>query len=204
MSKWLNINSNAREISTNLKYLPVSLRPQMRKAMVRILAGLHRHLVNEKLSQGGILEPRTGNTKRAVFTRIDGPDSAPVGVVGVDTKKAPGARIHEFGGTITPKTASNLTIPLAAVLTGNKVARFTAHDVIANPHAFGYSGTFVAKHIIFGKLGGKLAEPLFLLKKSITLPAREFLKSTLDSQATWIESQFDEALSEALRPSGGA
>jgi hypothetical protein len=47
------------------------------------------------------------------------------------------------------------------------VARFSARDLISNPQAFGYVGTFVHNRIIFGKKAGDNIVPLFVLKESV-------------------------------------
>jgi len=70
------------------------------------------------------------------------------------------ARIHQEGGTIVPKKAKFLAIPLT------KAAR------ALNPRDF--ENTFVRNGIIFMNQDGK-AVALYALKKSVTIPKRPYL-----------------------------
>lgn len=70
------------------------------------------------------------------------------------------AAIHQFGGTIRPINARALTVPLPAATLGRR-----ARD---------YKNTFVAKGVIFQKQGSEIV-PLFVLKKSVKIPARPFM-----------------------------
>ncbi|HZP46270.1 MAG TPA: HK97 gp10 family phage protein [Candidatus Binataceae bacterium] len=83
------------------------------------------------------------------------------------------AEIQERGGTIHAKNVKNLTIPLDAMLTGRGIARGTARNVIDDPGSFGYERTFFRNGILFGSSDGEVT-PLFLLKPSVTLPARPY------------------------------
>lgn len=109
----------------------------------------------------------------------------------VDLNRIPGARIHELGGVIKPVKAKALTIPFPGV-------KGFARD---------FENTFIAKGIIFQRLGktktgrrrrrttqfgfkvGKFKfkgglqpiRPLFILKKSVTIPARPYLRPALEA-----------------------
>lgn len=204
----MEIQVDDRQVTARLDAAKTGVFPAITSALAKIGGSLHRAVV-DKMGEDGILGVRTGTLKRAVFDRVDvtGPTTAELHV-GVDLAKAPYGRVQELGGTIRPTTADHLTIPLSAALTPNGVARFTARDVIANPFAFGFSGTFVAKDIIFGTLGlggknGKNGKkgivPLFALKTSVTLEARNYLKSTYDGQRETIIGTLKAAVEGGLR-----
>jgi hypothetical protein len=72
------------------------------------------------------------------------------------------ARVHEFGATIRPRTAQFLAIPLPAAR-GRRPREFTH--------------TFIRKGIIFQRVGSRVI-PLFVLKRSVTIPARPVLRPT--------------------------
>lgn len=81
------------------------------------------------------------------------------------------AAIHEFGGTIIPKRAQYLAIPLQAARTRAGVGR-------GSPRMF--NNTFVARSrngnlIIFQNQGSRIV-PLFVLKKEVRIPARMGLR----------------------------
>jgi hypothetical protein len=115
------------------------------------------------------------------------------------------AEAHEEGYWIDAKNVRNLTIPLEAFMTASGVARGSARDVIANPEAFGYDGTFFSKGVLFGKLplgekreakGATIegVEALFALKPSIKLPQRRWARPA----AQEVQPQFQEAMRAAL------
>lgn len=88
------------------------------------------------------------------------------------------ARIQDQGGTIHPKTAKFLTIPLEAVLTASGVARYSARDIIENPKVGGFDGTFFRNGMLFGTAGHEIT-PLFVLKASVTIPAHHYMAAAL-------------------------
>lgn len=147
----------------------------------------------EKLD-GQLLNKRTGTGQRSIFYRvgIDGKDVYIV--VGADLEKAVYMRVQELGATIVPTHSQYLTIPLAAVLTGNGVARFSARDVISDPGAYGYVGTFFHNQVLFGKLQGGGIEPLFALKKSVTIKPVGYLHSTFDEQVEHVVDAFAQSI----------
>ena len=87
---------------------------------------------------------------------------------GVAGRKAPKyARSHEKGGTIRPKTAKALTIPLPGI-----------KGVAAN-----YPDAFIIKSkkgntLLVESRGTKGLRPLFVLKKSVKMPARHWLSQS--------------------------
>lgn len=117
-------------------------------------------------------------------------------------KPVPYAEIHETGGTILPKRAKNLTIPLDAAKTpgGDTRAGYTARNLFAGVIS-GYDGAFILKNIIFGKVtGGKNKfTPLFLLVKRVDMPARHYVSRTLEASEKEIPNMVIEAVGRELR-----
>jgi hypothetical protein len=102
----------------------------------------------------------------------------------------PYARIHEYGGTITPKRAKNLAVPVGAAKTRAGVARYS-----------GPTSIFAAlKFILNKKTGKKLLvragrgplEVLFVLVPSITLPPRLNFGKTFAEEATKVVTAIKE------------
>lgn len=73
----------------------------------------------------------------------------------------PYAKIHHYGGVIHPRHAKYLAIPL------------TKEAAARRPRDF--ANTFIKKGIIFRKQEGGKLEALYVLKKSVTMPARPWL-----------------------------
>jgi len=102
-----------------------------------------------------------------------------------------------------PKNAQNLTIPMQAVLTANGVARYSAREVISNPAIGGFTGTFFAKGMLFGKGAGGIT-PLFKLKKSVTIPPHQFMARALSEVEPAAQEQMNAALETAAKKIQGA
>lgn len=69
----------------------------------------------------GGLTNRTGNLSKSIQFRVGGFGALPVLTI---FSKHPAANLHEFGGTVVPKRAQALAIPLAAGLTSSGEARY--------------------------------------------------------------------------------
>lgn len=181
--------------------MPARIQKAAFKAMGVVARGLQAHVKSQHLS-GQSLDPRTGNLRRAVFqeTGMTAAGEA-FARVGVDIKKAPYARVQELGGTIRAKKSRYLTIPLRAAQTAKGVGKFTARDVIGQPAAFGYTGTFVHNHIIFGKTAAGGIVPLFKLQESVVIKPVGFLSKSIEEKKEWVAQTVDEAVRTAFRES---
>jgi hypothetical protein len=145
--------------------------------------------VADNMGKGGLIGVRTGDLRRALKSKVDVTADGAEGTVWPDPAQVDYGAIQEFGGTVIPKTAQCLTIPLDAMLTGNGVARGTARQVIDSPGAFGFTHTFFAKGVLFGTEGSGKSQsiiPLFALKSSVIIPAHQYLSETLDEELNWI------------------
>lgn len=96
------------------------------------------------------------------------------------------ARVHEYGITITPKKAKMLTIPVSPKAKGKRAADF--------PNLFRPKGTdFLA--IPSGK--GEF-EVLFVLKTSVTIPERSFIRAGYDENIDSINDKIDALIHQVL------
>jgi len=77
------------------------------------------------------------------------------------------ALIHHQGGVIRPEKAKALTIPFPGGPADVSMGRTPRR-------ASDFKDTFVAKGIIFQKIGEDEIQPVFILKKQVTLPARPY------------------------------
>lgn len=207
----IGITTTAAAVAFDLQAIPPALHAIFPKALTEIGDRLVRFVAQEKITTGGILTPRTGQLRRSLFRRLEvAPDGEGLLVrVGFDLAIAVYGMIQEFGGTITPKTAQYLMIPVGMSLTGNGVARWTAKEMIGNPFQFGFSGTFMnkARTMMFGKLPEQIV-PLFAMKRSVTLPARAPLATSLmdnvETYYAYLQSLVDKALLDGLEGGGTA
>lgn len=162
---------------------------ETKAALARRLAQADAEIV-QNLS-GSVLKRGTGNLARSVRHRLEqqGPSKI-MGEVGILAGSGPVtkyAAIHLTGGVITPKRAQFLAIPLPAARTASGVPRYGSPLRETLKAAFP-AGTFVAKGVLFGKLGattsgrlktkgGSNIVALFALKKSVTIPKRDYLSA---------------------------
>lgn len=104
------------------------------------------------------------------------------------------ARIHETGGTITPKKGKYLTIPLPAALNSNGTPiKSKARD---------WDKTFILKskkgNLLIVRRDGRHLTPLYLLKTSVTIPARLNLGSTVEAGLPRFIDELGDKLVRAL------
>jgi len=159
----------AEKLAKELKLLPLKVRKKAAQAMKEVLTGAVGYVIKKHLTGGTTktrLGVRTGNLRRSIRWKVN--ESRLEGEFGsYDTSYA---AIHEFGGTIRPKRGRYLAIPFRS---GK-----TPAGVWKSPRLF--ENTFVRKNIIFQKRGKDKIVPLFVLKKSVKIPARPFINPTAE------------------------
>jgi hypothetical protein len=189
--------SSVSRLKSVLAHGPQLLQPSLLDGMRRIGMGIEAH-VKGKLS-GQVLKARTGNLRRALFSRVQttGRDDV-VAIVGVDSTKAPHGRIHEVGGIIRPRRASNLAIPIGEAQTRGGVARFTARQLVQNPRAFGYTGAFFRKNVLFGNRNRRPV-PLFVLKPQVSIKRTGYLSGSVEEKKPWALEQLGQIVAKALK-----
>lgn len=100
------------------------------------------------------------------------------------TSPAPYARIQNEGGTITPKNAKYLCVPARADIQKLTTQTKSVRNALKVLEGQGYTiyrpyrrgSSTVRANVIMGKKKTGKPELLFILKKSITIPKREFMK----------------------------
>jgi len=127
---------------------------------------------------GSPLKSRTGRLSNSIGSRVQTTSVGVQAIIGSGVgrgERVPYAGIHETGGTIRPKNSKYLTIPLKAAKTAGGAPRGKARD---------FSNTFVLKAksgqlLIVQKTGKDSLTPLFVLKKSVKVPASRYMSKTL-------------------------
>ncbi len=150
------------------------------RATLQLVANKMRQLHGTPYSggpSGPNLRRRSGNMLRDIqkSIQVEGASSV-ASLVG----RISGPRIHEEGGTIRAKSAKYLTIPLPAALDGRGVP--------LQRRARDWQNTFVARSkrgnlLIFRKLGRREITPLYVLKPSVTIPARLGMQRVIQKDA---------------------
>lgn len=142
-------------------------------------------VVERKLKQnvtGSILKRRSGHLAQSIESSVyqdgEGVITARIGSGVRSGFRMPYTEVHETGGVITPKKVKYLTIPLKAALSSSGVPRKNS--------AREWPNTFVRRTksgalIMFQKTGKKTLVPLYILKRSVNIPGRQYMSRTLES-----------------------
>lgn len=178
----LSINqSDLKELKKRLDSLNIRQRDSLLLRAFRQAATVVETKLKSNVT-GSILKRRSGHLAQSIESSIyqdsGGVITARIGSGVRSGFRMPYTEIHETGGTITPKRVKYLTVPLAAALTSSGVPRKASVREWPN--------TFVGRSkggalIIFQKAGKGRMIPLYVLKRSINVPARRYMSRTLDS-----------------------
>jgi phage gpG-like protein len=145
---------------------------------------------------------RTGRLRGSITSKMfyddSGVLSAYIGSGARTGDPLPYAGIHEYGGTVRPVRHKYLTIPLRANKTAAGVMRFSASELISTGNTFVRpSKSFNLILFLKDKMKTKTkAIPMFVLVKSVNIPARKYLSETVDkniNKATRIVEDYIEA-----------
>lgn len=173
------------------KFNEIARRAMDEYALLDLDPALQRNLA------GGILNRRTGqlaSRTRVTKATINGRNVS----MTIETNGIPYALIHETGGTIRPKSAKALTIPLPAALTPAGVLRKTARELQQNPSPF--DSTFAAKGVIFGKNRGiDKITPLFVFKDKVEIPERRWASRAVDDTLNKLLARLSKGVDTTLR-----
>jgi len=148
------------------------------------------------LAQGREIHRRTGRLAASISSRVEQEAAAVFARLGLLTggDLLAYAAIQEFGGTVRPKRAKVLTIPLAAALTPAGVPRFTAREASEQYLTFWHKQQD-GDLILYGyKGGGKNVKerqlvPLFLGVTQVTIKPAYFLTSSMNNAADAIQAE---------------
>ena len=172
------------------------------KGILKASATVLGQLVNNV--SGLILKRRTGNLAQSMGFRVEKDNEGNFeGIIGsgasLRTARMVYANIHETGGIIRPKNARYLTIPLPSAQTPAGVGRFTAREV--RDGMTGYDGSFFRRSragnlILFGTQGNRVI-PLFILKQSVTIPARRYMSVTVEQTQDKVVDNIVDKIKEA-------
>lgn len=152
---------------------------------------LRNHICNGGTSSTRLAN-RTGHLAGSIRHKVDVSGSSVNGEFGsyANTYNA----THEFGATITPKTARALWIPIGANRRNDGTPRVTPREAIASK-AYSTSGDWRT-----GAVMSKAGEPLFALRQSVRIPARPFIRPTFERNIVpRFSAKLNDLLTEAVR-----
>lgn len=149
------------------------------------------------------LSVRTGNLRRSILGTATVEPSGALAVslrAGGGAKAVKYARIQELGGTVTPKRGRYLRIPLKAAKTAAGVDRYAGPLRQALPGLFVIRAKSGKLFLVRPKGRGKSRglEFLYLLVEKSTIPARPYLRPSMDDVAQSLKTNMGAALSAAI------
>jgi phage gpG-like protein len=169
-----SLNDKIRRISVNDRF-------SVTKKFFDNIAKETELTMKRDILSGQVLKVRTGRLRSSIAGVIIKTNDELTAIIGSGVRQGNRisyANIHEVGGVIRPKRGKYLAIPLKGALTSSgsqlRGGAMSARDF---PNTFirrGKSGN----PIIFQKRG-KGVIPLFVLKKSVTIPARRYMARTV-------------------------
>jgi phage gpG-like protein len=185
--------------------------PRTRKFFDKVKGLQHRLLVNLTLAGseimqrdmlgGQILKRRTGrlaNSIHGITYRNENRDE--VGVVGSGVgigARVKYADIHITGGVIKAKAGRWLTIPLPPALTPAGNLRGNAFGARDFKNTFFYRSR--KGNLLLARRSGNRIENLFVLKKSVKIPKRDYVTATMDKLATKQTAIFQKSYREVTQ-----
>ncbi len=125
--------------------------------------------IKENLTGGNPLRVQGGILRASYSSRVFNVASGVRGIVGSPVKYA---AIHEHGGTIRPKRAKALTVPIAPEAKRRSARDFP--DLFIWKHHEGEGGAFLAQPIPGG--GFKL---MYQLRSSVFIPPRRYISKAM-------------------------
>ena len=200
--KPISASTNADEVAEQLRAQLRGVQKQLRQQMMRALTTLEAEIVKNVRSASG-LNVRTGallnsiGGSKKVTTQPDGSVTGEIGSVGI-----PYAAIHEFGGTVKAKNKQYLAIPLPENRRPDGSPIVTT-DALRALQKLGLA--FIDKGVIFQKSSkeDQTPMPMFVLKKSVDIPARPYLRPALAAKQDQILKDFGLFIQAAFKPKGG-
>lgn len=160
-----------------LERLRDGIAPASHRALV-LLGGQTTRLLREGYLSGGLLNARTGRLRNSIAADVT-QDGA--GVTLTVSAGASGqlryAKIHETGGTITPKRGKFLAIPVGPALTGAGVARYVSPrdvpDLVFISTRNGAAGVLVKKQ---GRKGNERLQVWFRLVRRVKIKPKGYMR----------------------------
>lgn len=163
--------------------IPNRLFPLLKSQFQYVTFGLQREM--QARVSGDKLMRRTGQLARSFIAKVGGSRLGNLfGLVETDSKYA---KIHEFGGTIRPTNARFLTIPTEFNKTAAGVMRKNARQLMSEGKSF-FQKSRNGNLMLFTQTARGQLKPMFMLKESVTIPARLGFRETAEK---WLEKLKD-------------
>lgn len=214
---WMNMKFQIKEFQDHAKKIVDNVQNGMYVAFVHALIFMEARIkekirINFRHSNSGVGVNAVGRLSSDWSRVITMGTNEVEGVVGTRVKYA---RIHEFGGVIKPRTKQALTIPFP----GRAVGSLPPAYVLKNDPT---RESFISKGVIFAKekhqKGSKKGQwktsipkivkqrhgdlniyPMYVLKKSVTIPARSYVGYVVNNFGPGVQKALGNAIKVSMR-----
>lgn len=173
------------------RYVVEEMKPGIKRAQLLVQTAVRRHASGVSVGAGSDIAPSRGKLAQswqvgAIEVRGLTDVRGPVG------SNLAYAAIHEFGGTIRPRSARALTIPVSPLAARKRARDFQGAFILQTRDGAAY---------IARRAGGARSariELLFLLKKQVTLRARHYVSNALKDVDPQLEPVLGQAIGAAI------
>lgn len=188
----MDVTDNSEKLKEELAKELAGYRKQFREIVFRSLTVLEAEILEQIRRKAG-LHVRTGALLNSVSRtkRVYEENGVIIGQIG--TEGVQYAAIHEFGGTVVPKNKQFLALPT------DQNRRADGLPVMTTTELRNTGRSFIRDHIIYLQEGKKIT-PMFVLKRSINIPARPYLSTALEAKKDQILKEFGLFLQGAFPP----
>lgn len=157
------------------------------RALLRILTLLQGN-IREQIRKKGLIN--TGNLLNSINYEVNRDGSGEVGPRGVKY-----AAIQELGGTIRPKDARALTVPLIKEAEGERARNFPDLKFIPPSRSNPDNKTvgILARELANGRL-----KPYYVLRTEVTIPPKHYIADAVSESEKGINSILEDLLERGL------
>ena len=165
--------------ATVLRLKGMDTQGMLRTSIFKALEFLRGKIVKALAAGTYGIKTKTGMLLNSINVLME---SDTVGVVGPNKVYA---RIQELGGEIRPKSAGALTIPIHPSAIGKRASDFPDLALIKSK-----GGNAILARVGGGGKNGYFI-PMFVLKKSVKIPAHFYMRNTLEANKEEVLRMFD-------------
>lgn len=170
------------------------LRSQLRLGLRAVEAALE---TEAKGLAGQRMKVRSGKLRHSITAKLVDKQFGFELTLGAGGARLPYARIQEFGGTIVPRVARWLRIPLPPALTGQGLDRYPGRLREVAPGEFHIRRSKAGRFLLF-RNDDRGGPPWYVLKDRVTLPARFYLRDAVANNLRRLDAETRKAVRTAL------
>ncbi len=195
----IKIETNATETLEQLRDSVNAFKKLLSFQIFRALTVIEGNIKNQLRGPSG-LKRRTGRLLNTWGENKKITESGNTVIGEMSSAGVPYAAIHEFGGTITAKGKA-LTIPLSSNQRADGSPKVTIQELFATK-----GRAFTTKNGVVMQVSGKgkaaKLTPMFVFRKSVTIPARPYVRPALAASQETILKNFGLFISATFAKKG--